>query len=104
MDKQIGIVRSGWMWLERGSEEEEVGGPVCTRRRVILRGAEISPRGVLGTRMFTLAGIGGSRERTTAPRTQRAFYSLASPAMDVEIPPSSRRVAAGDKTPQSRPC
>ena len=47
-----------------------------------------------GTWMFTLVRIGGSSVGPVAPRTQRTFYSLAWPAMDVEIPPSSRRVAA----------
>lgn len=50
--------------------------------------------------MFTFVSSGGVSLRTRF--AQRAFYSLASPgrAMDAErIPPSSRRVAAGDKTP-----
>lgn len=75
------------------------GGPVILAAR--------SSRGVLWKRRgecLHWSALVATRAGPLAYRTQRTFYSLASPAMDVEIPPSSRRVAAGDKTPQRQPC
>lgn len=93
-----GVIRSKQKHtrLERDATDLRWAGLQATTRNPVQCSArrDLSSRGVLGTWMFTLVRIGGSSVGPVAPRTQRTFYSLAWPAMDVEIPPSSRRVAA----------